>query len=74
MANPIKETPVLYGKDARKFAAAIANPIPFSKERVEGMYRHYEMFKQALERGRLEREERDRERKERELQQLNAAI
>jgi hypothetical protein len=74
MANPIKETPVLYGKDARKFAAAIANPIPFSKERVEGMYRHYEMFKQALERGRIRQEQQERERKERELQHDNDGI
>jgi hypothetical protein len=72
MANPIKETPVLYGKDARKFAAAIANPIPFSKERIEEIWRHGELAKQAFERGRIERAERDRLRKERESHQLEA--
>jgi hypothetical protein len=67
MANPIKETPVLYGKDARKFAAAIANPIPFPPEEVAEMYKAYEIFKQSLERGRIIQEQRERERKNREL-------
>jgi hypothetical protein len=72
MANPIKETPVLYGKDARKFAAAIANPIPFPKERIEEIWRHGELAKQAFERGRILQEQREQERKNRELHQTKA--
>jgi len=30
MARPIKETPTLYGEDARRFAEAIENPRPMS--------------------------------------------
>lgn len=34
MARPIKETPVLTGKDAERFAYAVANPRPISREEV----------------------------------------
>jgi hypothetical protein len=37
MANPIKETPVLYGEDALWFAERIENPKMESKEKVEQM-------------------------------------
>ncbi|MDR1882259.1 MAG: hypothetical protein LBR26_05700 [Prevotella sp.] len=52
MANPIKETPVLYGKDARRFAERIAHPKLESKERVEEMKQAYEIYQRSLERGR----------------------
>ena len=32
MARPIKETPTLYGEDARRFAYAVEHPQPISKE------------------------------------------
>jgi hypothetical protein len=32
MVNPIKETPVLYGEDARRFAERIENPISETPE------------------------------------------
>ena len=32
MARPIKETPALYGKDARIFAEKVAHPKPVSPE------------------------------------------
>jgi hypothetical protein len=49
MANPIKETPVLYGEDARRFAERIANPKPESKERIEEMKKAYEiLFKKKI--------------------------
>jgi hypothetical protein len=49
MANPIKETPVLYGDDARRFAARIANPIKESPERVAEMKKAYEiLFKKKI--------------------------
>ncbi|MCF0215865.1 MAG: hypothetical protein HUK21_05280, partial [Fibrobacteraceae bacterium] len=34
MARPIKETPTLYGEDARIFEKKVANPRPVSKEEV----------------------------------------
>ena len=34
MARPIKETPTLYGKEARIFAEKIAHPKPVSREEV----------------------------------------
>ncbi|MDR1878707.1 MAG: hypothetical protein LBQ64_03995 [Bacteroidales bacterium] len=52
MANPIKETPVLYGEDARRFAERIENPIPETPERMEEMRQNYASFLEALERGR----------------------
>jgi hypothetical protein len=52
MANPIKETPVLYGDDARRFAERIENPIPETPERMAEKKRAYEIYKQSLERGR----------------------
>lgn len=33
MARPIKETPVVYGKDAIRILKEIENPVPLSKER-----------------------------------------
>lgn len=32
MARPIKDTPVVTGKDAEKFAKRLANPTPETKE------------------------------------------
>jgi hypothetical protein len=43
MANPIKETPVLYGEDARRFAKRIAHvkKEPMEKrERIISFYQH----------------------------------
>ena len=34
MAKPIKETPVLTGKDAERFAYAVEHPQPVSREEV----------------------------------------
>lgn len=45
MARPIKETPTLYGADARRFEQLIANPKPLSKEVCERMLRNYEAIK-----------------------------
>ena len=35
MARPIKETPTLYGEDARRFAYAVEHPKPISSEKVK---------------------------------------
>lgn len=45
MARPIKETPVLRGKDAIRFAERIANPVPVSKAEREAARKAYEAFK-----------------------------
>ncbi len=34
MAQPIKETPTLYGEDARRFAYAVEHPQPVTAEKV----------------------------------------
>lgn len=47
MARPIKETPVLKGKDARRFAEQIAHAKPESKEEREAAKRVYEKLKQT---------------------------
>jgi hypothetical protein len=52
MANPIKETPVLYGNDARRFAERIANPKMASPENVAQMQKAYGIFQQSLVGGR----------------------
>ena len=45
MARPIKETPVLRGKDAMNFAQRIANPAPVSNAEKEAARKAYEAFK-----------------------------
>ena len=45
MARPIKETPTLYGEDARRFAYAVENPKPVSTESVRRAKEAYEWFK-----------------------------
>ena len=44
MARPIKETPILYGEEARKFEMRMMNPIPVSREQMENMKRDYEFM------------------------------
>ena len=45
MARPIKETPVLRGKDAENFAKRMANPAPVSKAEKEPARKANEAFK-----------------------------
>lgn len=45
MARPIKETPVLRGKDAERFAKRMANPAPVSIAEKEAARKAYEAFK-----------------------------
>ena len=45
MARPIKETPVLHGKDAEVFAKRIQNPTPVSQSEKEEARKAYEAFK-----------------------------
>ncbi len=45
MARPIKETPVLRGRDADNFARQLANPAPISSAEKEAARKAYEAFK-----------------------------
>lgn len=45
MALPIKDTPVLYGEDARRFLEAIKNPKKASLEEITRMKADYEKMK-----------------------------
>ena len=45
MAKPIKETPVLYGEDAYRFAMAVRNVVPLSDKEREEILRDYEEVK-----------------------------
>lgn len=45
MARPIKETPILYGEEDRKFEMRMLNPTPVSKERREQIMRDYEFLR-----------------------------
>ncbi|MBQ9439088.1 MAG: hypothetical protein IJU35_00595 [Paludibacteraceae bacterium] len=45
MARPIKETPTLYGEDARRFAYAVEHPKPVSTEDVKRAQEAYEWCK-----------------------------
>ena len=40
MARPIKETPILYGEDARRFENELNNVQPLSKEEKERIRTH----------------------------------
>jgi hypothetical protein len=49
MAQPIKETPVLYGKDARLFERRMKECKPVSPERKAEMERNYAIFKKIAQ-------------------------
>lgn len=41
MARPIKETPILFGEDARRFEARMKNPLKETPEKLEEIKRDY---------------------------------
>ena len=45
MARPIKDTPILYGEDARRLTKAMENVVPLTKEEREKQKKAYEWFK-----------------------------
>lgn len=45
MASPIKETPILYGEEARKFEMRMLNPPQISQERKEQIMHDYEFLR-----------------------------
>lgn len=45
MARPIRETPILHGKDARRFEERMKNPPKITKEKRIQMEKDYEYIK-----------------------------
>lgn len=51
MARPIKETPILFGEDARRFEARMNEKRTENAEVRERRLRNYEMFMRMMEAG-----------------------
>lgn len=51
MARPIRETPILFGEDARRFIARMQERHPETPEARARRLRDYEFFQKAFERG-----------------------
>jgi hypothetical protein len=49
MAREIAETPILRGKDAKRFREAMKNITPLSKEELEEQKEAYELAKQRAD-------------------------
>ena len=45
MARPIRETPILFGDEARRFETQMLNPKPLSAERKARMQSDYEFLR-----------------------------
>ena len=45
MAKPVKETPILFGEEARQFEVKMLHPKPLSSERKERIQRDYEFLR-----------------------------
>ena len=45
MARPIKETPILFGEEARRFEMQMLNPQPVSAERKARIMSDYEFLR-----------------------------
>lgn len=48
MARPIKETPILFGEDARRFEERMKHPRKETKEQRERRLKNYEYFMKTL--------------------------
>lgn len=48
MARPIKETPILYGKDAERFIERMNHPRKVSSEERERIRENYEFIKSVF--------------------------
>ena len=57
MARPIKETPILYGEDARRFEERMKNVQKESPEQKKARLEHYQLMLAALHRGEQMRKE-----------------
>ena len=59
MARPIRETPILFGEDARRFLAAMQERRPEPPEVRARRLRNYEYMKKAYELGMAEKRARE---------------
>ena len=59
MARPIRETPILYGEDARRFLENMKIRRPETPEARAQRLRDYEFMKKAYERGMAEQRARE---------------
>ena len=59
MARPIRETPILYGEDARRFLENMKIRQPETPEARAQRLRDYEFMKKAYERGMAEKRARE---------------
>ena len=59
MAREIRETPILYGEDARRFLARMQERHPEPPEVRERRLRNYEFMKKAYEEGMREKRARE---------------
>jgi len=59
MARPIRETPILFGEDARRFLAAMEERRPEPPEVRTRRLRNYEFMKKAYELGMAEKRARE---------------
>lgn len=57
MARPIKETPILFGEDARRFEERMKNPPKETPEQRERRLKNYRIMMAALEAGEKDRRE-----------------
>ena len=57
MARPIKETPILFGEDARRFEERMKNPPKETAEQRERRLKNYHIMLAALEAGERDRRE-----------------
>lgn len=56
MARPIKETPILFGEDARRFESRMKNPPKENAARREVRLRNYHLMMEALMAGERDRQ------------------
>jgi len=59
MARPIRETPILFGEDARRFLENMQHPEPETPEERARRLRNYEICKKAYEDGMREKRARE---------------
>ena len=59
MARPIRETPILFGEDARRFLTRMQERHPESPEVRARRLRNYELMKRAYEEGMREKRARE---------------
>ena len=59
MARPIRETPILFGEDARRFLEAMQNVKPEPPEVRTRILRDYEFMKKTYELGMAEKRARE---------------